>query len=257
MGMHGRFYVPALPLLILASANATSEPGEGSGIARFDAMACAAFIALLAYLHLADGLPSAKAFELDGVPSFLDKSLAIGGVAVLLSRGWPRPGRMVGAGLLSVTIAGSAALWPTQGIRLRSDGEYLALQESRYTVYRGLETLRACFGRDIHVYHSEVGLPGLRFQNGKVTDLAGLLSPAWLFRAKPFSELCEAEEPEAIFLPHRNYRALNREILSSRCLTGYRRVVTDSSSPLYVRNDLARRFRSCARARHDPFVEMR
>ncbi len=100
-----------------------------------------------------------------------------------------------------------------------------------------------------------MGLPGLRFQHGKVTDLAGLLSPRWLFRETSFEQACTSERPEAIFLPHKNYQALNAEIQASPCLRGYRRVVSDSSSPLYVRRDLAPQFGACAHSRNDPFAE--
>jgi hypothetical protein len=113
-------------------------------------------------------------------------------------------------------------------------------------VYRGLETARSCFGDDIHVYHSEVGVVGLRFEHGRVTDLAGLLSREWLFRERGFEEACHAEQPEVIFLPHKNYRQLNDEIRSSGCIQNYVLVQADSSSPLYVRKDLAARYQSCA-----------
>jgi hypothetical protein len=128
------------------------------------------------------------------------------------------------------------------------DITYLKLHEASVSVFRGLETLRACFGDAIDVYHSEVGVVGLRFQHGTVTDLAGLLSRAWLSRERTFDQACTAAPPEALFLPHRNYVGLNSEIQRSRCIQRYVRVVADSSSPLHIRADLLPRYRACERA---------
>jgi hypothetical protein len=79
-----------------------------------------------------------------------------------------------------------------------------------------------------------------------VTDLAGLLSPDWLFRKQSFDARCFADRPEAIFLPHKNYQSLNQEIAAGRCIHGYRRVIPASASPLYVRKDLLKRYKQCA-----------
>jgi hypothetical protein len=49
--------------------------------------------------------------------------------------------------------------------------------------------------------------------------------------------LCLADPPDAIFLPHRNYRALNTALVDGSCLLGFVRVVEQGSSPLYVRAD--------------------
>jgi len=254
MGMQGRFFVPSLPLLVLASARAASAP-ENADSPRLGWIAAGGYVVLLVLLRLLHGLPSARAFQLDAVPAFLEVSVALGGVALLLSHGMLPLRARLGPALLLVAFGGSLSALRVRQLRFYSDDDFLALQESRCTVYRGLETLRSCFGDEIHVYHSEVGLPGLRFQAGKVSDLAGLVSPRWLFRAESFDQLCQAERPEAIFLPHKNYRALNQEVLASRCLRGYRRMVQDSSSPLYVRRDLAKSFVDCAHARRDPFVQ--
>jgi hypothetical protein len=111
-----------------------------------------------------------------------------------------------------------------------------------------MDTLRRCLGDAIHVYHSELGVTGLRFSNGRVSDLVGLLSPRWLFREQSFDALCAEERPEAIFLPHASYRRLNREIAAGQCLRGYVRVTSRSSSPLFVRSDLHARYARCESA---------
>jgi hypothetical protein len=257
MGMHGRFFAPCLPLLIVASARAQLLPASPRlGPRREIVVALAAFGALLAFVALSGALPSGKAFKLDAVPSFFRVSVGLGGAALLLLLSAPRFSGHVVAGLMLVTAFGSLRLVRRAELALYSDDELLDLQASRVTSFRGLASLSACLGNELHVYHSEVGLPGLRFQSGKVTDLAGLVSPTLLFREKTFDELCSEERPEAIFLPHENYRGLNEEIMASPCLRGYRRMVSDSSSPLYVRADLADGFRRCADERKDPFLDV-
>jgi hypothetical protein len=78
--------------------------------------------------------------------------------------------------------------------------------------------------------------------------LAGLLSPDWLFRRVSFDSACRSDRPEGLFLPHRVYGALNREIQRGQCIKGYVRVIEQSSSPLYVRADLYPRYAACGRA---------
>jgi hypothetical protein len=252
MGMQGRFYAPSLPLLAFASARAGARGSRAEPNAT--RLAAAAIVALFVLLTLSDGLPSGKSFRLDTFPGFLQLATVAGGVALVLSLDRRRWQGALSTGVLAVVALGSLGSVSSNDLVVRSDDDFLNLQTARYTVYLGLDTLRSCFGEEIHVYHSEVGLPGLRFQRGKVTDLAGLLSPEWLFRNRSFDELCQRDRPEAIFLPHRNYQGLNAEIQASACLRGYQRVVQDSSSPLYVRKDLARSYLERARDREDQFV---
>ena len=250
MGMHGRFYAPAMPLLILAAARA-GEPANAPYGLRPAVLAAAGFLAIFAVLTFSHSFPSGR---LETAPKFLRVLAGAGGTALLLSRGQARAQLGVVIGVLAIGVVGSLSLIRKDRLRLRSDDEFLALQTARTSVYRGLDTLRACFGERADVYHSEVGLPGLRFPEGKVGDLAGLFRPDWLFETRSFERSCSEERPYAIFLPHRNYVAKNRELLSSRCLRRYTRVVGDSSSPLYVRRELVKRFRKCAAEKGDSFV---
>lgn len=179
----------------------------------------------------------------DNLTALYYASGTLAGVYVLLA---PPRGVVRAFVLLLAAVACLDGFQPTRRM-LRSDRSLLALHQARYTVYWGLDTLLACFGDAIHVYHSEVGVVGLRFQRGKVTDLAGLLSPEWLFRRVSFDTACQRDQPEGLFLPHRVYRALNEEIQRSECIKGYVRVTEGSSSPLYVRRDLHERYRACER----------
>lgn len=125
--------------------------------------------------------------------------------------------------------------WPT-------DREYLERHSRHVTSYRGLPRLVECLGTKLHVYHSEIGVVGLAFLHGRVTDLGGLMSPRLALGQTSFDDLCLSDPPDAIFLPHRNYRSLNATIRDSDCLQQFERVVANSSSPLYVRRDLIDRF---------------
>jgi len=248
MGMHGRFYAPAMPLLALASARAAQRERQAPW-----ALACLLIVScgVLVALHW---LPVRTGSALENVPLVLVAICAVGGAALLIALNRGESRRWLAAGLLLSLLVASGSRVRAARLHVFSDEQYLAMHTSRFTVYRGLDTLRACFGEQLHVYHSEVGVPGLRFQAGKVTDVAGLLSPAWLFGRTDVESACRADRPAAIFLPHRNYVELNRRFVQSSCLRGYRRVVDDSSSPLYVRRDLASRFLACASERADPFV---
>jgi hypothetical protein len=243
MGMHGRFYVPALPLLVLAASR--GEQAHASSRWRF---ASAALYLLLAAALFHVKLPPVG--DLHGDDNLTAVYYALGTLAGLYVLLAPARGPMRAlAPALVLLLAATACLHSFQPTRriLRSDRALLALSQARYTVYFGLDALHACFGEAIHVYHSEVGLVGLRFPSGTVTDLAGLMSPEWLFRRISFDQACQRDRPEGLFLPHRVYSALNAEIQGSQCIKGYVRVVQESSSPLYVRKDLYRRYRTCAK----------
>ena len=243
MGMHGRFYVPAVPLLVAAASRAERQHAR----ARWRGVSAGLYVLLAAGLFHAQ-LPPVGALTADDnlTPAYYALG-TLAGLAVLLTPTYGRLRPLTPAAVLLL-----AALCSLEGFhpvrwRLHSDRSLLALHAARYSVFNGLEALRACFGDAIHVYHSEVGLVGLRIQHGPVTDLAGLMSPAWLFRQTSFDQACLRDLPEALFLPHRVYTGLNQEIQHSQCFQRYVRVVEKSSSPLHVRADLYPRFLACAK----------
>ena len=257
MGMHGRFYVPALPVLAVAGARGlVALHGHPRRVAVALAIALASLALPLVALLLHVLLPyrhymGEGATPLTYVAVAVAQALAVAlALAPALRRVW---GVALGFALLALT---SLPALESGKLHAYSDEDYLALHIQQSTVNRGIDSVRACLGESVHVYHSEIGVASLRFLHGKVTDTVGLMSRKWLFR-KPgsFDALCKHDRPEAIFMPHRNYVALNQEILAGTCIRGYRRMVENSKSPLYVRNDLAGPFLACARARHDPFVK--
>jgi hypothetical protein len=255
MGMHGRFHAPALPILAVAAARGASALSSRPPRARTGLLLGLASTAMFCLLGAIHWLPFNTGFRLEKVELLTYGIVAPAVVFACVAGVYSTLHARAAAVIIVLTTASHAFALDRTDFKLFRDQDYLALQTERYSVYRGLDTLHACFGERIHVYHSEVGLPGLRFQHGKVSDLAGLLSPEWLFEGKgAFDRFCTRDRPEAIFLPHKNYRALNSEILAGRCIRGYRRVVEKSSSPLYIRNDLHSRFLQCAEARNDPFV---
>jgi hypothetical protein len=245
MGMHGRFYVPAIPHLVLAA-------GRGERLharSRLRFVSAAAYAAFVVCLFGAELPPVGELDEDDNLTPAYYALGTLSGFWVLSAplRGSLRA--LVPPVVLMLAALACAVSFHPKRFVLRSDRALLALHERRYSVFRGLEQLRACFGEAIHVYHSEVGVLGLRFQAGRVTDLAGLLSPDWLFQRTSFDSACRADRPEGLFLPHRVYVALNEEIQRSQCIKGYVRVIEDSSSPLYVRADLHKRYEACDGAR--------
>jgi hypothetical protein len=238
MGMHGRFYVPVLPLLVLAASRGEALHAG----ARRRSISAGLYLLLVAALFAAKW---PQVGDLHGDENLTVAYYTLGTLAAVCLLALEPRVLAPAAALLLQAAACTVSFEPSRRV-LYSDRTLLAKHEARYSVYKGLETLRDCFGDAIHVYHSEVGVVGLRFEHGTVTDLAGLLSRDWLFRRVTFDAACQRDRPEGLFLPHRVYRALNQEIQNSACLRGYVRVVEESSSPLYVRADLHARYADCA-----------
>jgi hypothetical protein len=71
----------------------------------------------------------------------------------------------------------------------------------------------------------------------RVVDLDGLLNEDITLRGASFEQLCEADRPDAVFVPNATYPELRQEVLSSHCLEGYRAVTPMNPSPLFIRQD--------------------
>ena len=245
MGMHARFYVPALPFVTAAAMLPLRAWGH-RGRMLMHLGFLIAYTALVATLVRKGMLPNHKGWSLGQVPVAMYMGYVASAWGLLLAaRGYRRVAPAV------VLVATAAGLWvghPFDVTKLPRDEAYLSLHRSHCTSYRGLERLVECIGTDINVYHSEIGLPGITFLDGKVTDMVGLMNSEFVFEGLSFDAYCSRDEPEAIFLPHSNYRLLNAEIKRSQCLRGYTRMVEHSSSPLYLRNDLVRAYRHCKSA---------
>jgi hypothetical protein len=77
-----------------------------------------------------------------------------------------------------------------------------------------------------------------------VVDLDGLLNEDITLRGARFEELCQADRPDAIYVPNEGYQQLRQEVLSSVCLRGYRAVAGGKKGQLRVREELAARYRT-------------
>ena len=104
----------------------------------------------------------------------------------------------------------------------------------RMSAMTGIEVVQQCVPEPTHLYHSELGVPGVLFRRSKVTDLSGLMNPRLVFDRPAFDDYCLADPPEVLFLPHWTHARLNDEIERSRCLALYARPngILPSSSTL-------------------------
>jgi hypothetical protein len=146
-----------------------------------------------------------------------------------------------------VDAAGAAppAPFPARAALL-SDRAFVARSSAEVTTTRGLYDVARCLPHVARVYHTEIGVVGLVLPRARVVDLAGLMSKRIALEHPPFDEYCLVDRPEVLFLPHKNYAELNREIERGACIRQYTQMTRRSSSPLYVRSDLAPRFLACA-----------
>jgi hypothetical protein len=143
-------------------------------------------------------------------------------------------------------ILGTLATMPPRLGPLEPDDAYVARSIAEVTTFRGLADVKRCLPGIRQLYHSEVGVPGVVFPDARVVDLAGLMSERIASSRSRFDDYCLEDRPEVIFLPHKSYVVRNLEIAGSRCIRGYERMTRKSSSPLFVRADLAEPFRRCA-----------
>jgi hypothetical protein len=242
MGYHARFYGPALLPLGLGAALAWPE---------FRARERRAATAAFTVVHAAATLILYAAGRIETSANWPWVQIPLGGYVLALAlTAWLllAHGRRPALGFVAPALALGlvvVALPPRRPALLPDEG-FLEQYGREMRSVRGLWDLKRCLPEPLHVYHSEIGAPGLVLPASTITDLAGLMSNRLTFERPPFDELCLHDRPEAIFLPHRTYVALKREILASACLRQYTRFEGGSSSPLYIRSDLAARFRACA-----------
>lgn len=235
MGYRARFYVPALIPLGLAAGRVWPKDGlRLRTVATFVVPwgLCAAMVYALGWAPNAAGGPL-KSLPW---PTYVGFVAATTVAFIVPLRAW-----MVGAVLFV-----STAMWlPMKAPALRSDVDVLVRHNRELTTTRGVFDVARCLPPSSTVYHSEMGITGMVLYRMRVVDMAGLLSQDVATRGLRFQERCSAERPEAIFLPHRSYRALNEQVTTSACFEGYTQIVDRSSSALHVRSDLAASFRAC------------
>jgi hypothetical protein len=198
----------------------------------------------LALAYANDWIPTSSADFLSRIHWTSYAGLTLGAAWLL----WPRRPSHPSLDLAVVGLLAVAAVlgWkhPTK-FRVRSDAQLIRIHARQVTTFRGLFDVAHCLPDAKNVYHSEMGVTGLVLWHTRVVDLVGILSDHVIY-GEDFETICERDRPEAIFVPHRNYRRLNEEIQQSPCFSSYRRVVDRSASPLHIREDLAESFLQCA-----------
>ncbi|MFT4977340.1 MAG: hypothetical protein ACI8S6_003245 [Myxococcota bacterium] len=229
MGLHARFYVPCLPWIAHAAAVAWPAFVARRAPGRIGTLLLVWAVGVVV-AYQTSAIPTASGWSIGqlGAVSWAGFGMAV--LAALLGRG---PLQLVGVvlGLGLGVLSG-----PGPG-GLASDEVYARRLSGEVTSWRGIEQLRRCLGEEVHLFHSEIGVPGVLLPEARITDLGGLMSPALASGEVGVEALCLDLQPDAIFLPHRNYEALNVQLREGRCLEGYVQVVSRGSSPLLIRRD--------------------
>lgn len=254
MGTFSRFYLPSLVPLALAAVDAAPRLRQRSRLP-ITALFCLLYVLAVFYLHRERLIYD----ERDRFISRIDDDLYIGYIvaSVLLLLGARiHAGAAAALSVVPILVTSVTGL-PGPALRMPSDQALLASHIDRPTTVRGIRAVQACIPEPLHLYHTEIGVPGVLFQRSTVTDMAGLMDEEIALRGMDFEARCSRDRPEVIFLPHRNYRSLRDQIAKSACIRDYQRVVSNSSSPLYIRKDLIAEFVPCARRVRDRWIEAR
>jgi hypothetical protein len=229
MGYMSRFYLPGLVPIFIAA---------GMGYQAYQLRrrwVVSAFVYLL-YVAACVGL---KRF--DATPPALEMYLPALIAAGFMLLGPARYNAVSAIAMGLCLVVGAALNYPMAELSFEDDETLLLRQVRRRAVFNGLVTLRAIEPKVI--YHTDMGAPGVLFPDAKVVDLDGLLNEDITLRGKRFEELCQADRPDAIYVPNNGYGQLRREVLSSQCLEGYRAVTSMKHAPLHIRKDLVRSYR--------------
>jgi hypothetical protein len=231
MGYLSRFYLPAF-VPVLAAAGIAYEDYLAR---RRWPVSVAFYIAWLGAFWWLKQLD-----ETHKIPHMLARSLDVPvllavGVTLLAPRRWPAARAALVA--LCLTI-GTALTYPLPKLELLDDETILLAQIRPRATFRGLEQLRRTLAPSV-VFHTDMGAPGVLLPEARVVDLDGLLNEDITLRGASFEQLCEADQPDAVFVPNFTYPELRQEVLSSRCLVGYLAVTPMNASPLFIRLDRA------------------
>lgn len=229
MGYLARFYLPGLvPVFI------------GAGMAyRNYQIRRRWFVSALVYLVYIAACVGLKRFDTTPPPLEMYLPALVAAGVMLLGPANYNPVSALAIGLC--LVVGAVLNYPIESPAFADDETLLLRQIRRRAVFMGLERLRAIEPKVL--YHTDMGAPGVLFPEAKVVDLDGLLNEDITLRGARFEDLCRADRPDAIYVPNRGYARLRQEMLSSKCLEGYRAVTPMRYAPLHIRKDLVRRYR--------------
>ncbi len=252
MGSFARFYLPSLVPLTLAAIEAAPRMRQRSR-PLVAVLFCVAYVLAVMYLHQHRLIYDEKDRFIARISDDLYVGYAVGAAILVVGARLHAAAALVAVAILVTGVTGL----PLRAPRLHSDQSLIASHIERPTTVRGIRAVKACIAQPLRMYHTEIGVPGVMFQDSTVTDMAGLMDEEIALRGMDFDARCMRDRPEVIFLPHRNYKSLRDQIARGACIRDYKRVVRDSSSPLYIRKDLIGEFLPCARRVGDRWIDAR
>ncbi|MEN0064120.1 MAG: hypothetical protein AAGA48_18355 [Myxococcota bacterium] len=247
MGYHGRFFLPATLPVVLAAALAWPaflRTVSGSRVI----MLMGLYAAGLALAHEASWIEDTTGFYLGRLrwSRYVAYLAPLAVLAAVPAAGRWRNVLVTTIGPLTAVLV---ALWayPLRSLPALDDEVATKRITRRMKAMVGIRKVRKCLPDTQHLYHSELGVPGVLFPDARVTDLSGLMNPRLTFERLPFDAICLPDPPEILFLPHRTHAELNAEILDSTCIQQFARPegIPESSSTLFVRRDRLDAFERC------------
>jgi len=251
MGYFARFYMVSMVPLTLAAIDAAPRFRERSRVV-VSVVFCALYVAAVLYLYRQRILFDEKDQLITRVTDEVYLGYAIAAASLAVGARL-HAGAATALAAVAVLVGGLRGL-PLPALELPADEVLQARHIERVTTFRGINAVRACIPEPLQLYHSEIGIPGILLQRSTITDMAGLMDEDIALEGMDFDARCLADRPEVLYLPHRVYETLRERIAQSTCIRDYRLVVRDSSSPLYIRKDLAPDFLACARKLGDHWV---
>ena len=171
--------------------------------------------------------------------------LAARAVSRLLESGppiaaWGGPARMVAALAVLLAIAGVAHSGLSEWRALesvRAAGRFGGFDVSRHfteggmdRVWPGLDTI-AALPDDVTIATTEVGFPAVMNPGKRIIDLAGLNNTDIALSRRSPSELLHREQPDVLYLPHPDYREMNRAVRNESDLLAAYEMASEASSP--------------------------
>jgi hypothetical protein len=234
MGYYSRFYLPGFIALIAAAAVGYRRYQQRRHV-WLTALLYACYVGAFIWLK-----------QVDNTHPIANKLLAAMYVPSLVAMGvlLLAPARWVAASAVAIgccLFIGTVINFPVDSPRIETDEAILLRQIRPRTVFRGIERLRARLHPTV-VYHTDMGAPGVLFPEAKVVDLDGLLNEDVTLHGARFEELCEADQPEAIYFPKGGYVQLRAEMLGSPCFQNYSPVTPADGARLHIRKDLLSRY---------------
>jgi len=248
MGYHSRFFQPATIPIVLAAALAWPAFTAAKGVWLRAIPFLVAYPLVIRWMYRAEMTEAGKkGFSLGWLNAHFYVAFVIGVcllVAASLLGRWSK--FAIYAAPIGLLIGALHSL-PGGPLPALDDEATVRRSQAKMNSMRGIYAVRDCLPEPVHIYHSELGVPGVLFPNSRITDLSGLMNPRLVFEQTRFDDLCLPDPPDVLFLPHRTHKRLNVEVKQSQCLRQFShpKAIPMSSSTLYIRRDLLEAFNRC------------